>query len=146
MARIQSAGRHAAPPRRKYVWPQILFIMRYPSLIAPNIIKESELDGRTCGVAEGGRTWAWAFTQYRLDSFISFVCDFSLFSCVSLSLSLSLSLSFYFVLFHPRSPFLHRIASLNLPASIAGAKTFIYGNLTRNSIRGAHTLRLVRGI
>lgn len=53
--------------------------MRYPSLIASNIIKESELDGReTRGGGGGGRgrPRAWEFTRYRLDSFIPFVRDF----------------------------------------------------------------------
>lgn len=62
-----------------------------------------------------------------------------------ISLFFPVFLSLFFSLSLPRSPFLH-IASLNSPANIAGAKTFIYGNLTRNSIRGEHTLRLASGI
>lgn len=63
--------------------------MRYPSLIASNIIKESELDGRE--TREGRRRpRVCEFTRYRLDSFIPFVRGFPPFPPrVSLSLSLS---------------------------------------------------------
>lgn len=61
MARIQST---AVTPSRRYpvntVWPQILFIMRYPSLIAPNIIKGSGLDGR---ITRGG---GWTLGAYAV--------------------------------------------------------------------------------